>query len=199
MINPKSLSLMLILISISACVSSPDHPIATIEPTRTLPTSTPEPVEHPEQIAELLNAVYNGVAFSIDPTLAQGSQAQTIPQFIDPSGFTYFDIPTHIRFDFVNPYTLQEPFVRFQPAWGPWLSHENLITAELQPQIFIFPTDDFAALNPNALERIRTLRSVISGGSLGPREELPASACSFRPEQSPCGSGRYWPGPIGAH
>ena len=104
---------------------------------------------------------FEGTSFTYPGWLAWETSAQNIPAFVDPSGFTYNDIPAHLRFDFTNPYTEQDPFAEFQPGWVPWLAHQNPENPEIIPQIFIFPTTEFAEINPLAGERIETLKILL--------------------------------------
>ena len=118
--------------------------------------------------------VFEGISFTYPASLAEGAAAQQIPAFVDPAGFVYDDLPEHVRFDFANPYTVREPFAGFQPLWAPWLNHQHLDSPEIQPQIFIFPTREYAETNPLAGERIEALRTLLyDGGALSAGAELP--------------------------
>ncbi|MEJ2352625.1 MAG: hypothetical protein P8Y03_22800 [Anaerolineales bacterium] len=117
--------------------------------------------------------VFEGASFSYPPLLAEAAVGKNIPAHVDPSGFMYNDVPKHVRFDFANSYTAREPFARFQPGWVPWLSHQNPESPEIQPQIFIFPTREYADINPLAGERIEALKIILDDNALLSEGELP--------------------------
>jgi WD40 repeat protein len=117
--------------------------------------------------------VFEGVSFSYPPLLAEAAVGKNIPAYVDPSGFMYNDVPEHVRFDFANSYTAREPFARFQPGWVPWLSHQNPESPEIQPQIFIFPTREYADINPLAGERMEALKIILDDNALPSEGELP--------------------------
>ena len=104
---------------------------------------------------------FEGISFTYPASLAEGAAAQKVHAFIDPAGFMYDDIPEHVRFDFSNPYTERDPFARFQLVRMPWLQHQNPEHPEIVPQIFVFPTRDYADLSPLAGERIEALRTLL--------------------------------------
>jgi hypothetical protein len=116
---------------------------------------------------------FEGISFTNPASFAGGATAQNIPTFVDPSGFIYDDLPGHVRFDFSKPYTEREPFASFQPGWVPWLSHQNPENPEIRPQIFIFPTREYADINPLAGERIEALKILLDDKAIPSRKELP--------------------------
>jgi hypothetical protein len=116
---------------------------------------------------------FDGKSFTYPASLARGITAHNIPSFVDPSGFMYNDIPAHVRFDFSNPYTQRAPFLEFQPGWVPWLAHQNPENPEIVPQIFIFPTTEYAKIGPLAGERIETLKLLLADNALPVNGELP--------------------------
>lgn len=119
---------------------------------------------------------YNGIHLGVDPALAGELSAQTLPGFVDPSGFAYNDVPKHIRLDFIDTYTTRSPFDRFagsQFQWTPWLSHQNLEKPALQPQLFFFPTSAYRQISGLAAERIPALETLLAGESLTMVDELP--------------------------
>lgn len=120
-----------------------------------------------------VNVSYEGIKLTHDTTLAQMVSAHTLPTFIDPSGFTYNDIPEHFRFDFLDSYTHQEPFASYPQYLMPWLSHQNLATVEFIPQIFVFPTGEFSGINQLAGERIEMLKGLLRAETLPSDGELP--------------------------
>jgi len=117
--------------------------------------------------------VFKGISFSYPYPLAEEVAAQNIPAFVDPAGFMYDDIPEHVRFDFSNPYTAREPFAVFQPGWVPWLKPQNPESPEIRPQIFIFPTIEYADINRLAGERIEALKILLDDNALPSGGELP--------------------------
>jgi hypothetical protein len=117
--------------------------------------------------------VFEGVSFTYPASLVEGAAVQKIPAFVDPSGFMYDDHPEHIRIDFINPYTVRGSFAGFRPIWSPWLKHQNLDSQEIRPQIFIFPTREYAEISPLAGERIEALRTLLDGGAISAGAELP--------------------------
>lgn len=117
---------------------------------------------------------FEGISFTYPSWFAQGASAQNIPAYVDPSGFFVYDnLPEHVRFDFSKPYTGQEPFAGLQPGWIPWLSHLNLENPEIQPQIFIFRTSEYADIIPQAGERIEALKALLEDKATIDGEELP--------------------------
>jgi hypothetical protein len=132
------------------------------------PSATRVPENQDEQ-----TAMFEGMSFTYPTSLAEGAAAQQIPAFVDPDGFVYDDVPEHVRFDFPNPYTARRPFAGFQPIWTPWLKHQHLDNPEIQPQVFIFPTREYAEINPMAGERIEALRILLDGGALPAGVALP--------------------------
>jgi WD40 repeat protein len=116
---------------------------------------------------------YEGISILYDLSLAERVKAQTIPLYTDPSGFTYNDIPEHIRFDFLESYSNQEPFTNCPQYQMPWLSHQNLDNIDLIPQIFIFPTRGFAGISQLAAERIEAFKDLLRSDLLPSKGELP--------------------------
>jgi hypothetical protein len=152
----------------------------------TLPSSA---TNTPESLGEKTIA-FGGISFSYPTSLAEEAAGKNILAYVDPSGFLYNDVPEHVRFDFSNPYTAQEPFAGFLPGWVPWLSHQNLENPEIVPQIFIFPTTEYAEISPLAGERIETLKILLADNTFPAEEELPVlptfnSAQDLRAQVSP--------------
>ncbi len=157
----------------SACGGSAAGPYPVSQPAPTARPATQAAIEPTPGFIASIEAAFEGIRFSIDPTLAQAGLAQTIPQYLEPSGFIFYDMPEHVRFDFVEPYTSRSPFLEFQPAWNVWLSHQNVDVPDLKPQIFVYPVGAFQAISPGAGERIEALRSLLDGRALPAGAELP--------------------------
>ena len=141
---------------------------AKVEATTPPPSAVSTPTSPDEK-----TIVFEGIRFSYSSSLAENAAGKNMPAYVDPSGFMYDDLPEHVRFDFFNPYTEREPFARFQPGWVPWLSHQNPKSPEIQPQIFIFPTREYADINPLAGERIEALTILLDDSALPNGGELP--------------------------
>lgn len=109
---------------------------------------------------------FDGISVSYPSLLAEEAIGKHIPAFIDPSGFMYDDHPEHVRIDFSKPYTAQEPFSKFQPGKVPWVNHQNPENPEIMPQIFIFPTSEYAEISPLASERIDGLKLILDDDAL---------------------------------
>jgi WD40 repeat protein len=135
----------------------------------TLPSSA---TSTPESLGEKTIA-FGGISFSYPTSLAEEAAGKNIPAYVDPSGFLYNDVPEHVRFDFSNPYTARGPFAGFLPGSAPWLSHQNLENPEIQPQIFILPTSEYAEISPLADERIEALKNLLGENAIPNEGELP--------------------------
>lgn len=122
---------------------------------------------------EVKTIAFEGIRFTYPGWLVWKTSAQNIPAYVDPSGFMYNDIPAHVRFDFSFPYTTRLLFADFQPDWAPWLAHQNLENPEIVPQIFIFPTTEYAEISPLAEERIEMLKFHLDESTLSSEGELP--------------------------
>ena len=116
---------------------------------------------------------FEGISFTYPASLAEEAGARLIPGFVDPEGFMHHDVPEHVRFEFTNPYSTRAPFVGLQPGLLPWLSHQNPEKLEIRPQIFIFPTKEYAEISPPAAERINALKRLLESAALTGRDELP--------------------------
>jgi hypothetical protein len=132
----------------------------------------PSTMNAPER-EEGQTVAFQDISLTFPAFLAEGATAQKVPPFIDPSGFLYDDHPEHVRFDFINPYTARWLFGNFQPDAVPWLKHQNLENLAYLPQIFIFPTREYADISPLAGERIEALRNLLDSNAISDRNELP--------------------------
>jgi hypothetical protein len=136
-------------------------------------TAPPHSVHPSVGNLDLITIEFEGISFSYASSLAEDAAPINIPAFIDPSGFSFNDIPNHTRFDFLSPYTARTPFTGLLSGWAPWLNHQNLQTPAIRPQIFIFPTAEFSALNSLAAGRIEALRTILEMDSVPAGQELP--------------------------
>jgi WD40 repeat protein len=150
-----------------------DQVASSIRSVQTGPTALPLSATTNLGSLEEKTIVFEGINFSYPSSLAEGASAHNIPAFIDPAGFMYDDIPEHVRFNFSNPYTTRAPFAKFQPGGFPWLKHQNPESPEIWPQIYIFPTREYAEINPLAGERIEDLKILLDGNALPTGGELP--------------------------
>lgn len=150
-----------------------DQVASSIRSVQTGPTTPPLSATTNLGSLEEKTIVFEGINFSYPFSLAERASAHNIPAFIDPAGFMYDDIPEHVRFDFSNPYTTRAPFAKFQPGGFPWLKHQNPESPEIWPQIYIFPTREYAEINPLAGERIGALKILLDGNALPTGGELP--------------------------
>jgi hypothetical protein len=114
--------------------------------------------------------VFGGISFLYPSSLMGEATGEKIPAYVDPSGFMYDDLPEHVRFDFSNSYMARESFAGLQPVW---VSHQNPVSAEIQPQIFIFPTEEYTETSPLAGKRIDALKNLLDRNTLPGGEELP--------------------------
>ena len=150
-----------------------DPVISSIRFARAEATSSPSfAPSTPKSIGDKTIA-FEGISFSYPSSLAEGVTVRNVPANVDPSGFKYDDIPEHVRFDFSNPYTMQEQFDGYLPGLVPWLSHQKPERPEILPQIFIFPTKEYTEISPLAGERIEDLKSLLNNSALPDNVELP--------------------------
>lgn len=116
---------------------------------------------------------FDGISFEYPFSLLGKSNGQKFQAYIDPAGFIYNDVPNHIRFDFLEPYTSQEPFIDLQTTRMPWLQHQNNTNSLTSPQIFVFPTKEYTDTNSLAEERIKALSNIIAENNLDTLDEFP--------------------------
>jgi WD40 repeat protein len=150
-----------------------DQVVSSIRFHQTRSTTPSIPTTSNRGSLEEQTMVFEGISITYPSSLADNAIAQKLPAFIDPAGFMYDDLPEHVRLDFSNPYTAREPFAGLLPVGVPWLSHQNLQSPEIKPQIFIFPTREYADINPLAGERIDALKILLDDNALNSGGELP--------------------------
>ncbi|MGD8751177.1 MAG: hypothetical protein PVG14_07130 [Anaerolineales bacterium] len=136
-------------------------------------SSSPTAEVMPHQSRPMNQARLEAISFAYDPSLAAEVGAQTIPAYSDDSGFMYNNAPTHIRVDFIDPYTLQLPFASIQSAPAPWLSYQYPAPSQLQPQVFIYPVEEYESINRLAPERIESLNNLIASNIMPGDTVLP--------------------------
>lgn len=162
------------LLILAACYPNANPPDSNAEQNRRQsPAALPTVEMNTPQPSQLNHANLETIRFAYDSSLAAGVTARAIPASVDQSGFVYDSTPTHIRIDFVNPYTFREPIARFQPSSAPWLSYQYPAAPQLQPQILIYPVDSYNSINQIAGERIEALTNLLDIETLPSGTELP--------------------------
>ena len=88
----------------------------------------------------------NNVSVTLPLGVAEDAQTEVVPAVTDPNTSPWWQVaPEHQKFT-LSGYQLQDKF--------------------LEPQIFVYPADEYAKLNTNAAEQIQKLKTVIAGGPL---------------------------------
>jgi hypothetical protein len=89
---------------------------------------------------------FNNVSFTLPLGVAKDAKSETVPAVTDPNSAPWWEVaPEHLKFTLTG-YQLQDKF--------------------LEPQIFVYPADEYAKLNSNAAEQIQKLKSIVAGGPL---------------------------------
>jgi hypothetical protein len=122
-----------------------------------LATSTPRmetPVIVPTNTADTGGVVkFNNVSFTLPLGVAKDAKPETVPAVTDANNSPWWEVaPEHLKFTLTG-YQLQGKF--------------------LEPQIFVYPADEYAKLNSNAADQIQRLKAVIAGGPLT-KDTLPS-------------------------
>jgi hypothetical protein len=112
--------------------------------------STAGPTEVPVE-ASGTPVSFEYASFVMPGGLADGADAETVPAVAGDSGSPWEAAPAHLRF-MLTGYKLQDKF------------HE--------PEIFIYPADEFAQANSNAAEQIDRVKRIL-GGLTPMQETLP--------------------------
>jgi hypothetical protein len=163
----RTIVFLLLLTLLSAC-SLPQAPAPTVTsplPTQPVPTATTElPTEVPTDGAQptnfppknaptptlpplatpsgaLLSVDYQGVSFIFDPALASGANGLVIPEQSGGDTPAWAIVPETVQFDFTG-YVLSGTF------------H--------QPQIFVYPLEDYIRLNENIAGMIDQLKQILA-------------------------------------
>jgi hypothetical protein len=113
-------------------------------------TSTPQietPIVVPTNTTSSGGVVtFNNVSFTVPLGVAQNAQGETVSAVSDTNNSPWWQIaPEHSKFTLTG-YQLQDKF--------------------LQPQIFVYPADEYAKLNSNAADQIQKLKVIIAGAPL---------------------------------
>ena len=88
----------------------------------------------------------DNVSFTVPLGVATGAQAEKVAANTDTANSPWWEVaPEHLKFDLTG-YQLQDKF--------------------LEPQIFVYPADEYAQLNPNAAAQIQKLKAILAGGPL---------------------------------
>ncbi len=89
---------------------------------------------------------FNNVSFTLPLGVAKDAKSETVPAVADPNNSPWWEVaPEHLKFTLTG-YQLQDKF--------------------LEPQIFVYPANEYAQLNPNAADQIQKLKSILAGGAL---------------------------------
>ena len=101
-----------------------------------------------------------GVSFIVPGGVASGANVETMTAVESNSGAPWDVAPTHWRIT-LTEYALQDKF------------HE--------PRIFVYPAEEYAAVNPNAAEQIERVKRILSGAT--PMQETLPLVPSFNAAQ----------------
>jgi hypothetical protein len=132
------------------------------------PPSTPAAGNPDDQ-----KVAFEGISMVYPAWLASGATVQRVPAFVDPSGFTYNDLPEHIRIDLLDSYSSRGSFTGLTSLSVPWVKQPWPDAPEIRPQIYVLPIGDYADVSSLAVERIVRLRMLLSGRPPQAGEELP--------------------------
>lgn len=93
----------------------------------------------------------NNVSFTIPLGVAKDAKSEMVFAVTDTNAASFELAPAHLKFTLTG-YQLQDKF--------------------LEPQIVVYPADDYAKLNPTAAEQIQKLKTILAGSQLTP-ETMP--------------------------
>ena len=103
--------------------------------------------------AEAIGVNFQGISFSYDSELAKGVSPEQIPAAAEAENApTWAIYPAHVQFTF-NDYPLETPIN--------------------QPRLYIYPTNQYRAINPTAAEQIERLEQLLANRPEAPEENLP--------------------------
>lgn len=134
--KPKLFALFLIAFMISSC----NIPAVTSTPQFETPAIVPTSTVSTGGVVTFQN-----VSITLPLGVAQDAGGEVVPAVVDANSPWWEIAPEHVKFTLTG-YQLQDKF--------------------LEPQVFVYPADDYAKVNSNAAEQIQKLKAVISGGPL---------------------------------
>ena len=135
--KPKLFALFLIVFTISSCNIPAVTSTPQVETPSIIPTST---------ISTRGVVTMNNVSVTLPLGVAKDSLTEMISAITDPNNSPWWQIaPEHVKFTLTG-YQLQNKFI--------------------EPQILVYPADEYAKLNSNAAGQIQKLKAVIAGGAL---------------------------------
>jgi hypothetical protein len=142
--KPKLFILFLIVFTISSCnIPSAVTSTQQFETPSVIPTST---------ISTGGTVTLNNVSVTLPLGVAKDALTETVSAVTDVDNLPWWEIaPEHLKFTLTG-YQLQDKF--------------------LEPQIFVYPADEYAKLNTNAADQIQKLKAVLAGGPLT-KESVP--------------------------
>ena len=135
--NPKIFTFGMVILVLSAC----NIPVS----------ATPAQFETPVIVATNTistggSVTLNNVSFSIPLGVAMDAQSEIIPAVTDPNNSPWWEVaPEHTKFTLTG-YQVQDKLI--------------------EPQIFVYPAEDYASLNTNAADQIQKLKTILAGGPL---------------------------------
>jgi hypothetical protein len=89
---------------------------------------------------------FNNVSFTLPLGVAKDAKSETVPAVTDTNNSPWWEVaPEHLKFTLTG-YQLQDKF--------------------LEPQILVYPTDDYTKLNDQVAQQIQKLKAIIGGGPL---------------------------------
>ena len=95
----------------------------------------------------------NNVSFAIPLGIAKDAQSEMVSASSDPNNAGWWEVaPEHLKF-VLTGYQVQDK--------------------ALEPQIFVYPADEYAKLNTQAAEQMQKLKAVLAGGPLT-KDALPS-------------------------
>ncbi len=125
-----------------------------------LPSSaTPAPFKTPVIVATSTSVsgtvTQDNVSFKVPLGVAKGAQAEKVAAVTDPNNSPSWEVaPGHLKFTLT----------------GYQIPTDN---TPLQPQIFVYPADEYAQLNSNAADQIQKVKTILAGGPLT-KDTLPS-------------------------
>jgi hypothetical protein len=139
--KPKifALGMIMMMLALSACNIPASATPAQFETPVIVPTSTTST----GGVVTL-----NNVSFTIPLGVAKDAQSEMVAAVTDPNNSPWWEIaPEHLKFTLTG---YQLP-TQDTPA---------------QPQISVYPADEYAKLNSNAADQIQKLKAILAGGQL---------------------------------